>query len=166
MNPARQQVAPASTRSGRGGDDASCRRVVVAALGLCLGMSTQAWAGDPQPAQAVNLQPVDVAVAPGFGAWLPEQWTPNAKGSNYLLHGTFRLADKLEPGLNGGISRNQGDLANTSDFKADSKVMTGPYYALIKSVTLSFEFNQTRSKDFAGNTSRTNGASSDGFLIF
>lgn len=47
------------------------------AVGLCVGVSTLVWAEDPQPAQAVNLQPVDVVgVAPGFGAWLPEEWTP------------------------------------------------------------------------------------------
>lgn len=55
----------------------SCRRAMAAASLLWLGLSAGARADDPQPAQPVNLQPVDVVmVAPGFGAWLPEQWAP------------------------------------------------------------------------------------------
>ncbi len=90
----------------------------------------------------------------------------NAKGTNYLLQGTFQLTDKLKLGLNGGISRNQDNLASTADFKSNSNVTAGAYYALTKSVTLSFELSQTRSKDFAGNTARMNGASIGGFLFF
>ncbi|MGS1014666.1 porin [Rhodanobacter sp. UC4437_H4] len=90
----------------------------------------------------------------------------NAKATNYLLQGTFQLTDKLKLGLNGGISRNQDDLASTANFKSNSNVTAGVYYALTKSVTLSFELSQTRSKDFAGNTARMNGASIGGFVFF
>lgn len=89
-----------------------------------------------------------------------------AKGTNYLLQGTFQVTDKLKLGLNGGISRNQDDLAGAADFKSNSNVTAGAYYALTKSVTLSFELGQTRSKDFAGNTARMNGGSIGGFLFF
>lgn len=90
----------------------------------------------------------------------------NAKATNYLLQGTFQLTDKLKLGLNGGISRNRDDLASTANFKSNSNVTAGVYYALTKSVTLSFELSQTRSKDFAGNTARMNGASIGGFVFF
>lgn len=90
----------------------------------------------------------------------------NAKATNYLLQGTFQLTDKLKLGLNGGVSRNRDDLVSTADFKSNSNVTGGAYYALTKSVTLSFELSQTRSKDFAGNTARMNGAAIGGFLFF
>lgn len=90
----------------------------------------------------------------------------NAKGINYLLQGTFQLTPKLKLGLNGGLSRNRDDLAGNADFKSNSNITGGAYYALTKSVTLSFELSQTRSKDFAGNTARMNGVSVGGFLFF
>lgn len=90
----------------------------------------------------------------------------NAKGLNYLLQGTFQVTDKLKLGLSGGVSRNRDDLVSDADFKSNSNVTGGAYYALTKSVTLSLELSQTRSKDFAGNTARMNGAAIGGILFF
>jgi predicted porin len=90
----------------------------------------------------------------------------NGKGVNYLLQGTYKVTPKLKLGLSGGISRNRDDLVSTGRFKSNSNVTAGAYYALTKSVTLSFELSQTRSKDYAGNTDRMNGVSIGGFLFF
>jgi predicted porin len=90
----------------------------------------------------------------------------NAKGVNYLLQGTFQATDKLKLGLSGGVSRNREDLAADDDFKSNSNVTAGAYYALTKSVTLSFELSQSRSKDYDGNTARLDGASFGGFVFF
>jgi predicted porin len=90
----------------------------------------------------------------------------DAKGINYLLQGTFQATDKLKLGLSGGVSKNREDLVADGDFKSNSDVTAGAYYALTKSVTLSFELSQTRSKDYLGNTARLNGASIGGFVFF
>src|SRR6185312_2507144 len=90
----------------------------------------------------------------------------NAKGINYLLQGTFGVTDKLKLGLSGGLSRNRDDLASNADFKSNSNVTAGAYYALTKSVTLSVELSQTRSKDFAGDTARMNGVALGGIVFF
>lgn len=90
----------------------------------------------------------------------------NAKATNYLLQGTWQLTDKLKLGLSGGVSRNRDNLASNANFRSNSNVTAGAYYALTKSVTLSAELSQTRSKDFAGNTARMNGVSVGGFLFF
>ena len=90
----------------------------------------------------------------------------NAKATNYLLQGTYQLTDKLKLGLSGGVSRNRDNLASNANFRSNSNVTAGAYYALTKSVTLSAELSQTRSKDFAGHTARMNGVSVGGFLFF
>ena len=90
----------------------------------------------------------------------------NAKGINYLLQGTCQLTDKLKLGLSGGVSRNRDDLVSNADFKSNSNVTGGAYYALTRSVTLSLELSQTRSRDFLGNTARMNGIALGGFLFF
>jgi len=90
----------------------------------------------------------------------------NAKGTNYLLQGTFALTDKLKLGLSGGVSRNRDNLVSTAHFKSNSNVTAGAYYALTRSVTLDLELSQTRSKDFAGNTARMNGVALGGILFF
>lgn len=90
----------------------------------------------------------------------------NAKGVNYLLQGTYQVTDKLKLGLSGGESRNRSDLASDANFKSNSNVTGGAYYALTKSVTLSLELSQTRSRDYAGNTARMNGVALGGILFF
>ena len=90
----------------------------------------------------------------------------NAKAINYLLQGTYQLTDKLKLGLSGGLSRNRDNLASNANFRSNSNVTAGAYYALTRSVTLSMELSQTRSKDFAGNTARMNGVSVGGILFF
>lgn len=90
----------------------------------------------------------------------------NAKGINYLLQGTFSLTEKLKLGLSDGMSRNKDNLASNADFKSNSNVTAGAYYALTKSVTLDLELSQTRSKDFAGNTARMNGLAFGGIVFF
>lgn len=90
----------------------------------------------------------------------------NAKATNYLLQGTYQLTDKLKLGLSGGVSRNRDNLASNANFRSNSNVTAGAYYALTRSVTLSFELSQTRSKDFAGNTARMNGVALGGILFF
>ena len=90
----------------------------------------------------------------------------NAKGINYLLQGTFQATDKLKLGLSGGESRNKDNFASNANFKSNTNVTGGAYYALTKSVTLSFELSQTRSKDFAGHEARLNGANIGGFVFF
>jgi predicted porin len=90
----------------------------------------------------------------------------DVKGTNYLLQGTLGITEKLKLGLSGGVSRNQDNLVSTAHFKSNSNVTVGAYYALTKSVTLDFELSQTRSKDFAGNTARMNGAALGGILFF
>ena len=90
----------------------------------------------------------------------------NAKATNYLLQGTYQLTDKLKLGLSGGVSRNRDNLASNANLRSNSNVTAGAYYALTKSVTLSAELSQTRSKDFAGNTARMNGVSVGGILFF
>lgn len=88
------------------------------------------------------------------------------KGINYLVQGTYALTDKLKLGLSDGLSRNRDDRASAADFKSNSNITAGAYYALTKSVTLSFELGQTRSKDFAGHTARLNGGSIGGIVFF
>ena len=90
----------------------------------------------------------------------------DAKGLNYLVQGTFQATDKLKLGLSGGVSRNRDDLLSDADLKSNTNVTAGAYYALTKSVTLSFELSQTRSTDYAGNTARMNGVALGGFLFF
>lgn len=90
----------------------------------------------------------------------------NAKGLNYLIQGTFQATDKLKLGLSAGESRNKDDLASAADFKSNTNYTAGAYYALTKSVTLSFELSQTRSKDFNGQSARLNGANIGGFVFF
>jgi predicted porin len=90
----------------------------------------------------------------------------NAKGINYLIQGTFQATDKLKLGLSAGESRNKDDLATNADFKSNTNYTAGAYYALTKSVTLSFELSQTRSKDFEGQSARLNGANIGGFVFF
>lgn len=90
----------------------------------------------------------------------------NAKGINYLLQGSYQVTGKLKLGLSGGVSRNRDDLASDANFKSNSNITGGAYYALTKSVTLSLELSQTRSKDFDGNTARMNGIALGGFLFF
>lgn len=88
------------------------------------------------------------------------------KGVNYLVQATYALTDKLKLGLSDGLSRNRDDLASAADFKSNSNVTAGAYYALTRSVTLAFELGQTRSKDFAGHTARLNGGSVGGIVFF
>lgn len=90
----------------------------------------------------------------------------NVKGINYLLQGMLQVTDKLKLGLSGGVSRNRSDLASTGDFKSNSNVTGGLYYALTKSVTLDAELSQTRSKDYLGDIARMNGVSLGGILFF
>ncbi|BFI96118.1 MAG: hypothetical protein RSP_16280 [Rhodanobacter sp.] len=90
----------------------------------------------------------------------------NVRGINYLLQGTFAVTSKLKLGLSGGVSRNRDDLVNDADFKSNSNVTGGAYYALTKSVTLSVELSQTRSRYFTGETARQNGISAGGILFF
>ncbi len=90
----------------------------------------------------------------------------NAKATNYLLQGTYQLTDKLKLGLSGGLSRNRDNLASNANFRSNSNVTAGANNARTRSVTLSMELSQTRSKDFAGNTARMNGVSVGGILFF
>jgi len=90
----------------------------------------------------------------------------NVKGINYLLQGTVQATDKLKFGLSGGISRNRDNVVSTSNFKSNSNITAGAYYALTKSVTLDLEFSQTKSKDFLGNTDKMNGVSFGGIVFF
>ncbi len=90
----------------------------------------------------------------------------DVKGINYLLQGTWQATTKLKLGLSGGISRNRKDLVSTGDFKSNSNVTAGAYYALTKSVTFDFELSQTRSKDYVGNEARMNGISVGGIIFF
>ncbi|HEU0198688.1 porin [Rhodanobacter glycinis] len=90
----------------------------------------------------------------------------NVTGVNYLLQGSYQLTPKLKLGLSGGISRNRKDLVSAGDFKSNSNVTAGVYYALTKSVTLDVELSQTRSKDFLGNNERMNGFSAGGIIFF
>lgn len=90
----------------------------------------------------------------------------DVKGVNYLLQGTFQATDKLKLGLSGGVSKNRDDLASDGDFKQNSNITAGAYYALTKSVTLVFELSQTRSKDYLGNTEHMNGVDAGGIIFF
>lgn len=90
----------------------------------------------------------------------------NATGMNYLLQGTFQATPKLKLGLSGGVSKNRKDLANTGDFKSNTNVTAGAYYALTRSVTLVFELSQTRSKDYLGNSEHMNGVDAGGIVFF
>lgn len=90
----------------------------------------------------------------------------DVKGLNYLVQVTYALTDKLKLGISDGLSRNRKDYASTGDFKSNSNLTAGAYYALTKSVTLSFELGQTRSKDFSGDTARLNGGSIGGIVFF
>jgi len=90
----------------------------------------------------------------------------NVKGVNYLLQGTVQATDKLKFGLSGGISRNRDNVASTGNFKSNSNVTAGLYYALTKSVTLDFELSQTKSKDYLGNSDKMNGVSFGGIVFF
>lgn len=87
-------------------------------------------------------------------------------GVNYLLQGTFQVTPKLKLGLSGGVSKNRKDLASAGDFKSNSNVTAGAYYALTKSVTLVFELGQTRSKDYLGNSEHMNGFDVGGIVFF
>ena len=73
------------------------------------------------------------------------------------MQGSYQLTPKLKLGLSGGISRNRTDLVSAGDFKSNTNVTAGLYYALTKSVTLDVELSQTRSKDFLGNSEHMNG---------
>lgn len=90
----------------------------------------------------------------------------DVKGVNYLLQGTYQITPKLKLGLSGGVSRNRENLASDGDFRSNTNVTAGAYYALTKSVTLDVELSQTRSKDFFGNTARMNGISAGGIIFF
>ncbi|MEO7050569.1 MAG: porin [Rhodanobacter sp.] len=88
------------------------------------------------------------------------------KGVNYLLQGTWQATEKLKFGLSGGVSRNREDLLSAANFKSNSNITAGSYYALTKSVTLDLELSQTRSKDYLGNDARMNGISVGGIIFF
>ena len=90
----------------------------------------------------------------------------NVTGVNYLLQGSYQLTPKLKLGLSGGINRNRRDLVSAGDFKSNSNVTAGAYYALTKSVTLDVELSQTRSRDFLGNSEHMNGFSAGGIIFF
>jgi len=90
----------------------------------------------------------------------------DAKGVNYLLQGTWQATEKLKLGLSGGLSRNRDDLPAAGDFKSNSNITAGSYYALTKSVTLDLELSQTRSKDYLGGNARMNGISVGGIIFF
>ena len=90
----------------------------------------------------------------------------DVKGVNYLLQGTFQATEKLKLGLSGGLSRNRDALPSAGNFKSNSNVTAGGYYALTKSVTLDLELSQTRSKDYAGGNVRMNGISFGGIIFF
>ena len=90
----------------------------------------------------------------------------DVKGVNYLLQGTFQATDKLKLGLSGGLSRNRDALPSADDFKSNSNITAGGYYALTKSVTLDLELSQTRSKDYNGGNVRMNGVSVGGIIFF
>jgi hypothetical protein len=76
------------------------------------------------------------------------------------------LTDKLKLGLSGGGSRSRDDLVSNADFKSNSNATGDACYALTRSVPLSLEFSQTRSRDLLGNTARMNGIALGGFLFF
>ena len=90
----------------------------------------------------------------------------DVKGLNYLLQGTYSVTPKLKLGLSGGVSKNQKDLISAGDFKSNTNVTAGAYYALTKSVTLVFELSQTRSKDYLGNSEHMNGFDAGGIVFF
>lgn len=90
----------------------------------------------------------------------------DVKGINYLLQGTWQATPKLKLGLSGGISKDRDDVVSTGDFKSNSNITAGAYYALTKSVTLDLEISQTRSKDYLGNDEHMNGISAGGIIFF
>lgn len=90
----------------------------------------------------------------------------DVKGVNYLLQGTYQVTPKLKLGLSGGVSKDSKDLASDGDFKSNTNITAGAYYALTKSVTLVFELGQTRSKDYLGNSEHMNGIDFGGIIFF
>jgi predicted porin len=90
----------------------------------------------------------------------------DVKGINYLLQGTWQATPKLKLGLSGGISKDRDDVVSTGNFKSNSNITAGAYYALTKSVTLDLEISQTRSKDYLGNDEHMNGISAGGIIFF
>lgn len=107
----------------------------------------------------------NVQVGRGIGI-LTDGDQANMRGINYLLQGTFAVTGKLKLGLSGGVSRNRDDLAEDAHLKSNTNLTAGAYYALTKSVTLSVELSQTRSRYFTGQSARQNGISAGGILFF
>lgn len=90
----------------------------------------------------------------------------DAKGVNYMLQGTFQVTPKFKLGLSGGVSKNRDNLVSDANFKSNSNITAGAYYALTKSVTLVFEVGQTRSRDYLGNSEHMNGFDAGGIIFF
>jgi predicted porin len=92
-------------------------------------------------------------------------------GRNYFVQGTIMLSDKLKFGLNYGESRNTNNNAMNAllngSFKSNSNLTGGLYYNLTKSITLSGELGETRSKDYRGTpTAKMFGGSVGGVIFF
>lgn len=90
----------------------------------------------------------------------------DTKSTNWLAQGSFAASEKLKLGLNYGISRNKDETPVTAGLKSNANLTAGAYYQLTPSVTLAFELAQTRSKGFAGESARMNGASFGGIVFF
>ncbi len=85
--------------------------------------------------------------------------------TNWLAQATLKATDKLKFGLNYGVSKNDDDFGPAS-LKSNTNLTGGAYYALTKSVTLVAELSTTRSKNFAGDEAKLDGASIGGIVFF
>ncbi len=88
------------------------------------------------------------------------------RSKNYLAQATLKASDKLKLGLSYGISQNDDNTAASGGLKSNANLTAGAYYSLNSAITLVAELGQTRSKGFAGSSTRMNGASLGGIIFF
>lgn len=90
----------------------------------------------------------------------------NTKSHNYFLQGTFKATEQVKLGLNYGLSKNRDRTADSGNLESNANLTAGVYFALTPAITLVGEIGQTRSKGFAGESSRMHGASVGGIFFF
>lgn len=87
------------------------------------------------------------------------------ESTNYFAQASWKF-DKLKLGVSYGVSENDEEGVGTRGLKSNANLTVGGYYALNSLITLVAEVGQTRSKAFAGQRARMNGAAVGGIIFF
>lgn len=151
------------------------------ALNVWLGGKMQKFeAIDPAVSDDFTMRGLELGASGALGAfsWLASVQSGRGLGilsdgdqedtrsTNWLAQGRFAVTEKLDFGLNYGISRNKDATPVTGGLKSNANATAGAYYQITPAVTLVMELAQTRSKSFDGDTAKMNGVSLGGIVFF